>query len=291
MGNGIPILPFGAIGPEVDALGEQVANRLERSWPAKWAQHGGAHVLLAAQVAAARNMYRAVRFLCADQPPDPARKPELALCVPSLNRSVLDLLFAVVFELDDLPVKSVQFYKGGWREIHEEHERYLKWHSCDAEFTAWLSEKSAFLSATRALWGITADEAASPSKLAYWPTPGQMLKRQDLSPDRREFLNYLDAWYYKELSSSSHASWPGLSTNSAALLNPDEVWRTEQLAKFKSDCVMRTMMFLLSIYSEIELVFQFGSAAKLRYAWSILGPYRLEAKELYELRYAPLLPA
>jgi hypothetical protein len=49
----------------------------------------------------ARNSYHAVWFLTADTPPDHNRRPNYVLVVPSINRQLLDLLFSLVYMLDD----------------------------------------------------------------------------------------------------------------------------------------------------------------------------------------------
>lgn len=72
---------------------------------------------------------------------------------------------------------------------------------------------------------ITEEEQQRLRDLPYWPIPSQMLKDSTLSRDRREQLAYLNDWHYKQLSSQSHGSVPGLVMRAAALIpgaDPDE---------------------------------------------------------------------
>jgi hypothetical protein len=60
--------------------------------------------------------YRAVLYVASDIPEDPNRKPSYVLVVPAINRQLLDLLFTVVYMLDELPGRSLEYLRAGWRE-------------------------------------------------------------------------------------------------------------------------------------------------------------------------------
>jgi|SRR5215813_10568379 len=47
------------------------------------------------------NSYHAVVYLAADEPEDPRGKKNYVLVLPGINRQLLDLLFSLVYMLDD----------------------------------------------------------------------------------------------------------------------------------------------------------------------------------------------
>ena len=54
-----------------------------------------------------KNSYEAASFLCSDAEDTPKRKREFVLILPPTNRQLLDLLFTLVFMLDDFPSRSM----------------------------------------------------------------------------------------------------------------------------------------------------------------------------------------
>lgn len=168
-----PTLPFETIREPLDSLLVSIGNKLEREWPERWASIPGAAILLRAISKVAENTYKTIRFICADSPPDPSRKLEYALSVPPLTRTILDSVFTVVFIFEDLPARTEWFYKSGWRELYEEHQRYQNTYGSDQKWATWLAEKSALIENTKACWGITPEEASNPNTIKWWPNPGK----------------------------------------------------------------------------------------------------------------------
>jgi hypothetical protein len=84
----------------------------------------------------ANNSYRAVRYVMAETPDDPARKPNYALIIAPVNRQLLDLLFSLVYMLDDFPTRSLQYQRAGWREATEEYHEFKTEFSRDPEWKA-----------------------------------------------------------------------------------------------------------------------------------------------------------
>ena len=82
----------------------------------------------------AHNSYGAVRYLCADTPEDPNRKPNYVLVVPNINRQLLDLLFSLVYMLDDLYPRSLEYQRAGWRELDDEYKQYHQRFSKDPAY-------------------------------------------------------------------------------------------------------------------------------------------------------------
>ena len=137
----------------------------------------------------------------------------------------------------------------------------------------------------RTEWGVSDEEAADLKRITYWPIPSQM-KAQAKD---REFLDYLDDWFYKTLSQDAHLSFPGLAHRGAALLVKPGDERTAQLEKRRSQAVFTTITVVLALASEMEHLLKFGLSERLAYVWGVLIKYWEEADDLYKMRYAQFL--
>jgi len=235
-----------------------------------------------------------VRFVCADKPPEASRKLRYSASVPPLVRTIVDSVFTIIFLLEDLPGRCAWYYKAGWREAKLELDRLTGEYGHLSEWSAWLSQYSSWVDAGRETFQITADEAAYPSTIPPWPNPGKMpnygIGRGPLPPTR-QFLCYLNDWFYRDLSQQSHLSAHGLMKRGGFLLLPESQGNdTERrLAKFRSDQAFTTIILLLALTSEIEAGIRFGLDHRFKYVWGILVGYSEVAKELYERRYSSLL--
>ena len=289
MPNEYPTLPFETIREPLDSILVTVANKLEREWPSRWSSLPGAAILLRAIVNVAGNTYKSIRFICADVPPDPLRRPEYALSVPPLARTILDNVFTVVFLFENLPARTQWFYKSGWRELYKELQRYQIAYGSDPRWTEWLAQKSRLVEETKVSWGITPEEELNPTRIKWWPNPGKMKSDPQTSQAKRDYLTYLSDWFYGRLSAASHLSWLGVAMHSANVFIEDREQRSRILNKFRSDYVMMTITLVLALISEIQIEINYNLSERLRYVWGILNPFWEEAKELYDFRYASLL--
>src|SRR5256884_4688515 len=71
-----------------------------------------------------KNSYEAASFLCSDADDTPKRKREFVLILPPTNRQLLDLLFTLVFMLDDFPARSMAYELSGYRQAREEYDKF-----------------------------------------------------------------------------------------------------------------------------------------------------------------------
>lgn len=285
-------LDFRVIRDPLDEALKALQNLIDREWPAGLASIAGARELFLLMIKVAINTYESVRFLAADIPKESAPRLEYALSIPPLTRSLLDQLFTVVFLSEDLATRTQWFYKGGWREMMEQYNRYKSEYGDNPEWANWFTMYGAHLEKTRVDWGISAEEAADLKRVRYWPIPSQILKESDLQPKTRSFLQYIDAWFYRELSSEAHLSFPGLVHRGAPLLlKPGSKERVAQLTKLKSQAVFTTVTLVIALASEMEYLLQFGLLDRLAYVWGVLTNYWQEAADLYKMRYARFLTA
>ncbi len=110
-------------------------------------------------------------------------------------------------------------------------------------------------------------------------------------PANREFLRYLNDWFYKDLSDQSHLGALGLMKRAGFLLheNQNNPMAQEFLQKFRHIQASQTICLILALVSEIEAYFRFGLAERASYLWVLLRDYSPVSKELYEKRYSDLL--
>jgi hypothetical protein len=281
----LPRLDFAVVREPPDYLAEAIANKMQREWPANVARHSASPMVVRLLVTVSENTYRTIRYFCADKPEDGARKLHYALTAPPLVRTLLDALFTVVFLFEDLPERTSWYVRAGWREMEQKRIRFAKAYGDDPKWAEYLREYGNLVSSDQKLWGITEADAAQLKQIKFWPTPAQMINACQ-SAERREFLEYLHDWHYREMSQDSHLSWPGLWRRGGYFLSakPSDELR-DVLQKFKSDNLSMTVILLLSLLSEVQMELGLGLGERAKYIWGILCPYAGEAEEVYRQRY------
>lgn len=99
---------MGLIQEKLDILAQATINKIEREWPSRYRQLPFAQGFFALILKLARHTYRTVSYLCADQrTAEYDWRWEYTLCLPVLNRTLLDSLLNIVFMLEDLKPRSV----------------------------------------------------------------------------------------------------------------------------------------------------------------------------------------
>jgi hypothetical protein len=278
----VPELDYNTIRVEFNSLMTATGNRLAREWPPNVRAHDGLAPTLRALVVVSAVTYRTIVYICADNPPAP--ELEYALSATPLARTLLDAVFAVVFLFEDPIGRPDQFYKGGWREKMEENARYHTAYGADPSWAGFSAEHDRVLKKMTEDFDITQSERANPSSVNYWPTPAQM-KNRLVDAERKAYLEYMNDWFMREMSQDTHLSFPGLQRRFNPLTIDDPALRRNVLTKLKSDAVGTSLVLMMALMSEIELELRYGLANRLKYVWSVLNPYYLIAKEVYDFRY------
>jgi hypothetical protein len=243
--------------------------------------------LLLARVAV--TTYRTIIYFCAEKPEDPGRKIEFADSTPPLLRSLADQVFTVVFLGEDLPGRVAAYYRAGWREVAERDATYRARYGHDSAWREWLDRNSQLVASLKRDGGITEAEAGNPASAPYWPIPSRM-KRVCSTTDAKIFLEYLEAWFYRELSQETHLSFPGLSARGGTYLRSrDDPIRESEWLKKRSDAVAVAVTLLLAFLTEVNFVLGFDLSPRCAFVWVILGQYFGVADELYTARYGALL--
>jgi len=186
----------------------------------------------------------------------------------------------------DLESRVAWFYKSGWREVREEFLRVKERYGDDPEWEPYLSAKGSLLDRTKLQWGVSDEEAADVSLIKRFPLPDRMVSQNGLSHDRREQIQYFMDWYYRKMSQDAHLSWPGLARRAAIFLPATEPAERERIvASARTDILSTLAAVCLAFVSEIEVECRFGMGQKAMYAWTILGDFSPDTKELCDRFY------
>ena len=287
----VPEIPFAAIGERFEDLLLAIINKIEREWPSRWAELADAHATMERMLRVSRNTWRALRFLCAQEPKYHARKVEFALAAAPMVRSNLEVLFAVIFLFDDLGPRASWFVRSGWREVQDEYSRHQKLYGEDPEWSEWLNGYKDFVEQLATLARITDENRKRPASIDWWPTPAKMMRHPGLSTERKTFMEFLNDWHYKQLSSQHHLSLPGLVMRSQALMPAAQQeeqfeWHVE---KQRSDVIGTALLLTLAILTEVNHEARFGLSTRLAYVWGALVPDIGIARELYDRRYSAMV--
>lgn len=236
----------------------------------------------------ANNSYRAVRFVIAERPDEPARKPSYALIIAPVNRQLLDLLFSLVYMLDDFPTRSLRYHRAGWREAKEEYQKFKTEFSLDPEWEAFFAAFKEGLDKWAPLFHITEKERKNARLIPYWKHPGDLKDEQ--SPCRN-FLRWLDKWLYGDTSAQAHLSFGGLFMVSPFLVaelvggQSQEIVENRVIHQYRFHQFSRTALVTLAIATEIDCHCNLGNREVISYLWTMFSEHAPEGKEMYGARY------
>jgi hypothetical protein len=284
-----PELQFKVIREELDQLIEALSNLLDREFPRDLTSIPGLQPFFLVAVLTSKNIYQGIRYLAADLPKDPTRKLEFGLIISPLGRMLADILFTIVFMREDLRPRVEWYHRGGWRELREYYERNRSEYGSLPEWENWFRQFENLLEQQRVVFGISEEDAANPKNLPYWPIPSRMLRDKGRSERSQRFLQFLNDWLYKELSSDAHMSAAGIMRHHGQLLREKGEEREKILSKLKSDSILTVITLMVAICSEINDICHYGREEKLSYLWRILVEYWGEAKDFFERRYREML--
>ena len=239
-----------------------------------------------------KNSYEAVSFLCSSMDENPKRKREFVLLLPPANRQILDLLFTLVYMLDDFSERSMAYELSGYRQAREEYEKFHarfgthpKWQSHFLKLQELRQDMEKYLS-------ITPEQHAKPNIIPYWRAPYKLMQKATKS---QSFMQFLEKWLYGETSAQAHLNPAGLFSVGAFLL-PDFAPEDERtilldrnLQQYTFRHFTRTLTTVLAIASEIDNFCQLNNWETLVRLWVLLGGYAEEAQDVYTERYQAML--
>lgn len=247
----------------------------------------------------AKIAYNAVRFLTADTPPDPARKPVYAVIIPNVNRQLIDILSTLVFMLDDLVPRHNWYERSGYRGMREQYDLYNKTYGNDPIWQPHLKSLAAAIVKASQDLNISAGDQQGPSQIKYWPTPNQMNKK--IKTKSQDFLRYLITWLWGNTSEQAHFACNGMFTLAPYIYGDlldekqREIVNDRLIPQYHYEHFSRTVILLLAIATEIDNYFDLNNRAQLLGIWTTfikqaeIPGVDSEAKEMYDLRYKTLL--
>lgn len=235
------------------------------------------------------NTYRTILYLCSDNTEDRQGKFEFSLSTPALARTILDTIFNTVFIFQDLKLRSKMFRKAAFFKVQHLVEKWEGKYSHDPEWKDDLKGMREYVLRMKNECQITSEDEKEPGKVTF-PYPGQMLKHKEdhkkfpLSKKRREFLGVLDELFYKSFSEDSHMTYISLmKRGNFFILSPGRT-RTEKLNVARQEYLQKSIVFLVTFFSELELELRFGLVQDLRYLWTFLLQDH-DVKKLFSSRY------
>jgi len=284
---------FGLIKAKLDGLLFNVSRSLERGLrEASASGNLGAardYTLLLLFVHVAINSYNAVRYLINESgPKDYLRKPAFMFVVPSINRQLMDMLFTLVYMLDDFPHRRLMYERASFREFYESTHRFRTKYKRDPEWKHYFRVADALRKQGISELGITSAEIKNPKAIRYWPHPGGI---EDEPTASRPFLRWFNEWVYRDTSAEAHVSPFGLSAMARFFLtsisNPDEDLTTRreyQIYKFVH--FSRTTLTVLAVATELNSFFKLGCDDSVGYLWKVMCEHVADAQDAYEKRYS-----
>lgn len=239
-----------------------------------------------------QNSYEAISFLCSDEDDAPKRKREFVLILAPTNRQLLDLLFTLVFMLDDFPARSMAYELSGYRQLREEYDKYFSRFGTDPKRQTHFAELREFRKTMERYLSITPEQEADPTIISRWYAPYRLMKKPTKS---QPFLEYLERWLYGETSAQAHLNEAGLFTVAGFVISdfaPDDQQKMvmdRNLEKYRFRHFSRSLITVLAIASEIDTFCQLKNRETLSRLWVLLGGYSADADDVYKLRYQAML--
>jgi hypothetical protein len=234
------------------------------------------------------NSYKAVCFLISTTDYSPKREDNFVLIVPPANRQLLDLLFTLVFMIDDFAARSLDYELSGYRELREEYDKVYGQFGSHPKWQPHLVALQALLRTTEQYLPITPQLKADLTLIRYWPSPYQL---RDKSTKSQPFLKFLEKSLYGETSAEAHLHASGLMRVGAFMLShlaPEEMQAVVEgrvIRQYTYLQFSRTLITVLAIASEIDTFLQLNNRDQAANVWGRLTGYVEEAKDVYAQRY------
>lgn len=264
-------------------------NKLERDWTNKYPNelvNSGKFVILNMFKMSIINFYGIVQFCQISE----EQKLTLYLNVPTLNRSIVENLFLLVFLLDNFPENNKLLIKNSLRERKEILDFYKAHYSGIPKWDDYLSKEypalHKYTGVVDAIVGLTQDEKKNMENMKRIPRVSGIVKYLDRRnrPNIR-FFNYLDKLHYLQLSHLSHLQPSGLVAIGKLLEKPQK----EDIERFIKEQRWIAVTLVMCLMSEIEIHFNYKLKTQLAHLWEIFQNHSEYAQEAYELRYKELL--
>lgn len=277
-------------------LSEAIQMLVDRDFPRQYQPIIGFHVLVQGNLRISTTSAQAIRYLCTDAPVDPGHQKEFVVAAFPVARTILESLFALVFLFDDPKENTNWYYRSTLRILYEQLERWKRKFSNVEDWHDFLEQRESYLLGNAAQMGLSLEQISSSDSnkkrgIKRFPTPSRMVQGNAIKEQqRKEFLQFLNQWYYGWLSEASHLS--GSRLIPANYMLAGETFHgpyalTWEL--YKTEAVVTSDTLLLAILSEIIVECGYDLKPKAQYIWTLLSLNNPFSKVLYEKRYQQIL--
>jgi len=273
-------------------MDEELARRLKQSMASGDREAERRLSLLLIMLRITRNSYEAMSFLISNVEEHPRRKREFELVLPPTNRQLLDLLFTLVFMMDDFPNRSLAYELSGYRQARETFEKFHKRFGTHPKWQSHFHNLQELRETMEKYLPITPQQRGDPKIIPYWYAPYRLMQKATRS---QSFMEFLEKWLYGETSAQAHLNPAGLFSVGGFVLSDfapeDEKTRIKSriLEQFIFRHFSRTLITALAITSEIDNFCQLNNRETLARLWVLLGGYAAEADDVYKERYQAML--
>jgi hypothetical protein len=287
------VFHFATINKPIEDLQSKLEKDLKRESLTATDQKTGAGLLLMRiAVLFARHLYDSIRFLCSDEKTK-GRRPEYVLAVPSITRTLQEILFTVMYIGEDFPARSDRYYKASWRERMDERGKYCNEHSNKAEWKPFLNKYQQALKEGIEQIKLTEEEGKKSQIIEHFHVGMRLL--ENMSKENLPFARWMDKWFYQETSAIAHFTPLG-THRIAPYLMYDMVPRPntkqmaeESLKRFTAFYVIMSTSVVLSIASELEHLFSLGNRDQIVDIWEKMRIDSPDCEEVCTRRYDKLL--
>lgn len=288
-----------------DVLNE-IDGKLKAEWSEKYKDIAGGKEIISTFIGTSKVLYKTIIFLCIDSKDDSERDLYYVLSTPQLNRTLLEILFSVIYLLEDFPTHNKLFFKYLLVDKKEKLDALKKNYAGIDKWDNYLKEQYEELEKFKQViednLSLTDHEETKLGKniiqSGRFPSPSRVIKRlKDSHSDKVKFLEFLDSLLYMELSSKTHLNPSGVIDLSKFYLK-DNIFFNEnskktnesELLSFRQEQVCISFGLMLALYSEIEINFDYGFKSKLKNLWMQFNDIGNDfIKEIYEKRYCAIL--
>jgi hypothetical protein len=198
-----------AFWKKINNLTVAIKNLVERNAPDNILKIPGWHPFLLVATRTTQFIYESISYLSADSPPDPLRKLEFGICTSPLIRSLVDLLFTIIFISEQPQSRIKRYHQAGWRETKKILEILENRYEGNPIWKEKFIVRNAALENLRIAYQISKKRAKKSNDLPRWPIPSKILREEKLGVRTKQFLEYLNVWY-TELSQDHHLSGGGI---------------------------------------------------------------------------------
>jgi hypothetical protein len=211
-----------------------------------------------------------VSFLISTKDENPRRKKEFVLVLPPTNRQLLDLLFTLVFMMDDFPRRSLAYELSGYRQAREEFDKFYKRFGTHSKWQSHFQGLRELRETMEKYLSITPEQKANPKIIPYWYAPYRLMKETTQSTS---FMKFLEKWLYGETSAQAHLNPAGLFSVGGFVLsdfapeNERTIIKGPRLEQFTFRHFSRTLTTVLAIASEINNFCQLNNKETLSRLW------------------------